>query len=50
MSREKNLQDLLTCYGYDYSEANTLAKEIIRNLDNYAKIHDVVFKRLGQTK
>ncbi len=49
MSREQNLQDLLTYYGYEQPQANTLAQEIIRNLDNYARIHDVVFKRLGQT-
>jgi hypothetical protein len=50
MTREEILQDTLTYYGYKKSEADKLTLEIINNLNNYLKVQESVFKRLGKAK
>jgi hypothetical protein len=49
MSREETLQDLLNYFGYGKAESKDLSLEIIRNLDNYVRVQETVFKRLGKT-
>ena len=48
MNREETLQDLLNYFGYG-AESKDLSLEIIRNLDNYVRVQESVFKRLGKT-
>lgn len=50
MTREEILQNTLVYFGYKKSEANKLTLEIIGNLDNYLKVQESVFKRLGKAK
>jgi hypothetical protein len=50
MSRQEALQNTLISFGYKKLEAKKLAVQIIGNLDNYLKVQESVFKRLGKAK
>ena len=50
MSRLETVKDTLVRFGFGKRDAKALATEIIRNLDNYANIQDLMRTRFGKAK
>lgn len=45
--RVDRLKSTLTYFGFGRLEARYLARDIIKNLDNYVKAQDIVYKQLS---
>jgi len=48
MTPFKKLEHTLIYFGYEKADATYLTEQIIFNLDNYARILDIVAKRTGR--